>query len=102
MPPAPEDLAVLIDRAAVARLLGIRLKKLYRCIGRLRRNPANPFPPPVLGRGAGARWNPRDVQRWIEAGGEFAEALELGCAERDDWAERLDDRARRLAQRRER
>ncbi|MBF0375236.1 MAG: hypothetical protein HQL39_17700 [Alphaproteobacteria bacterium] len=95
-------MAGLIDRAAVARLLGIRLEKLYRCINRLRRNPANPFPSPVLGRGAGARWNPGDIQRWIEAGGEHGAAIHLGGPERDHWADLLDDRARHLAPKRER
>lgn len=62
----------LIDRAAVARMLGMTVEKFYRRYPELRANAINPFPGPVLGNQSGARWSPTAIAKWIEAGGEHA------------------------------
>lgn len=62
----------LIDRPSVARKLGMTVEKFYRRYAELRALAINPFPGPVLGNQSGARWDPRAIDRWIEAGGEHA------------------------------
>ncbi len=84
----------LIDRGGVAEMLGVTREKLYRRLGEWSHHPANPFPAPVLGRGAGARWDPRAIDRWVAAGGEHATApAGMAADTEDEWAARLDGRA---------
>ena len=66
---APPGFA-LMDRAAVAAMIGMTLKRFYRRYPVLRRLARNPFPPPAQGNQRGARWDPRAILRWVDAGGE--------------------------------
>ena len=105
-------MADLIDRAAVARKLGMTVEKFYRRQTELMANPINPFPGPVLGAMSGARWNPTAIDRWIDAGGEHATAPPgvrcLGPITQiaafppdpdDDWGALLDANAKLMAAR---
>jgi len=97
-------MADLITRAALARMLGLTVEKLYKRQKELEANPVNPLPGPVLGNMSGARWDPAAIERWIAAGGEHAPAnpattapLASAKASVEDWGAQLDSNARRLA-----
>ena len=51
----------LLDRAALARRLGHSVEWLYNNLATL-----DGFPPPVLGNGRGARWDPRAIDHWLD------------------------------------
>lgn len=54
----------LLDRAGVARKLGITVEKFYRNRPELE---ADGFPRPVLGNMSGARWDPAAIDRWLDS-----------------------------------
>ncbi len=91
----------LIDRAQVARKLGITVEKFYCRYAALRAHPVNPFPSPVLGDRAGSRWNPAEIDAWIIAGGERAtlppagQNADMAGDIDNDTAARLDRKAAR-------
>ncbi|HSV29618.1 MAG TPA: hypothetical protein VLL76_08660 [Candidatus Omnitrophota bacterium] len=92
----------LIDRAAVARMLGMTVEKFYKRYADLHAHKTNPFPGPVLGSMSGSRWDPLAITRWIDAGGEHPPPptspppAPAGAATPDS------DRERRKAERRRR
>ena len=95
--------STLIDRAGVARMLGITVEVFYRRYRDLLAVSANPFPGPVMGRMSGSRWDPAAIAKWIAAGGEFADAAAPAAmpappafADNDAYADLLDRRAARL------
>lgn len=93
----------LIDRAGVARKLGITVEKFYTRYPKLLALPNNPFPGPVLGNLSGARWDPRAIDRWIEAGGEHATqppapATSPAVTEDSDREHRKAERKKRAAE----
>jgi predicted DNA-binding transcriptional regulator AlpA len=55
----------LIDRAALARKLGIEVETLYRDLPRM--IATKRFPAPAWGNGRGARWDPVAIDRWLDA-----------------------------------
>jgi len=82
----------LLDRAAVARRLGISVERLYR---QRRALEADGFPAPAFGRMSGERWDPAAIDRWLDA--KLPPAKTAGfpncdSGTEDDWADRLDGR----------
>ena len=86
---------VLLDRAGVARKLGVTVEWLYRNLGPLT---IDGFPRPAFGRMSGARWDSAAIDRWLDAklpptGG----PAPSGAGAADAWADALDARAADLA-----
>lgn len=53
----------LLNRAQVARRLGITVERFYHKTAELA---ADGFPAPAHGRGVGARWDPVAIDRWLD------------------------------------
>ena len=82
----------LLDRAGVARRLGISVESLYRKLPELY---AQGFPKQALGRMSGARWDPAAIDRWLDAkitAGASSNNAKPNQTESDPWADRLDNR----------
>jgi len=82
---------VLLDRAGVARKLGISVERLYRHLRQLERDG---FPAPVFGRMSGARWDSVAIDRWLDM---KLPGSPPAAGDHDDWAERLDGRVALVA-----
>lgn len=83
----------LLDRAGVARRLSVSMDWIYRNIDRL-----DGFPPPVFGRGRGARWDPLAIDKWLALRrGDIAPAAPAAAADDLDVTAELRRRALALA-----
>lgn len=85
----------LLDRAAVARRLGISVEVFYR---NQRTLFADGFPQPALGRMSGARWDPVAIDRWLDSKIASPAAATPADDDLDRWGAALDASADRLAE----
>lgn len=93
---------ILLDRAGVARKLGISVEQAYRHLPGM--IAAQGFPRPVWGNARGARWDPVAIDRWLDsrltpAANSNAPATEAAAANPDAVDALLDSRAAKLARR---
>jgi len=84
----------LLDRAGVARKLGMTVETLYRRLAELE---ADGFPKPVHGRMSGARWDPVAIDRWLDRKlpPELADTANAVRGE-PDWDALLDGKAEQI------
>jgi predicted DNA-binding transcriptional regulator AlpA len=79
----------LLDRAQVAKRLGLTVETFYRNSATLR---ADGFPEPTLGRLSGARWDPAAIDAWLDHKIQTVVRTDpADTAEAERWAARLDD-----------